>query len=163
MKLYETKIVKTDSLKPADYNPRTISKDEFEGLKNSLDGFGLLDDIVINTRTGHIVSGHQRYEAAKALGEAEVTIKEIDVDLKTEQKINVLMNSPAIQGKFDDLKLSEILETLKLDDDYESLRLDKLEPLDLSDFDDINSTQDREASDKTQSVTCPECGHGFEV
>lgn len=34
-----------------------------------------------------------------------------------EKKLNVIMNSTVISGKYDDLKLAEILEELKLDDD----------------------------------------------
>lgn len=160
MKLYETKKVNIDTLIPADYNPRVISKDEFEGLKASLDTYGLLDDIVWNKRTGNIVGGHQRVEALKVLGYTEATIKEVDLDLKEEKKLNSTLNNLHIQGKYDDLKLAEILEELKLDDDYESLRLNKLEPLDLS-----NTSKEIDVNDlldDSKTVICPKCNFEFE-
>lgn len=121
----------SELIKP-DYNPRTISKEEYEGLKQSIQTFGYVDLLVVNKRNNHIVGGNQRSEALKELGYDEVDVVELDLDDKQEKKLNVLLNSQAISGKYDDLKLAEILEELKLDEDYESLRLDKLTQLDLS-------------------------------
>jgi DNA modification methylase len=67
-----------------------------------------------------------------ALGWTDAVCNVVNLDKHEEKKLNVLMNSPAISGSWDDLKLAEILEELKLDDDYISLRLNELEPLDLS-------------------------------
>ena len=121
-----------NNLNPAEYNPRTITKDEFEGLKTSLKTFGQQENLIVN-KDMTIISGHQRYNAMKALGWTEAVCNLVELDKHEEKKLNVIMNSTAISGKYDDLKLSEILEELKLDDDYESLRLNALEPLDLSD------------------------------
>jgi DNA modification methylase len=125
--------IELSQLSPASYNPREISKEEFEGLKESLKTFGQQENLIVN-KDMTIISGHQRYEAMKALKWTEAVCNMVDLDKHQEKKLNVIMNSTAISGKYDDLKLSEILEELKLDDDYESLRLDKLEPLDLSDI-----------------------------
>lgn len=125
--------IQLGKLNPADYNPREISKEEFEGLKESLKTFGQQENLIVN-KDMTIISGHQRFEAMKALGWTEAVCNLVDLDKHAEKKLNVIMNSTAISGKYDDLKLSEILEELKLDDDYESLRLNALEPLDLSDI-----------------------------
>lgn len=125
--------IKLSELNPAEYNPRTITKEEFEGLKKSLETFGQQENLIVN-KDMTVISGHQRLQAMKALGWTEAICNLVDLDKHQEKKLNVIMNSTAISGKYDDLKLSEILEELKLDDDYESLRLDKLEPLDLSDI-----------------------------
>lgn len=123
--------IKLSELNPASYNPRQITKDEFEGLKKSLETFGQQENLIVN-KDYTVVSGHQRLEAMKALGWTEAICNVVDLDKHQEKKLNVIMNSTAISGKYDDLKLSEILEELKLDEDYEVLRLDKLEALDLS-------------------------------
>ena len=123
-----------NKLNPAEYNPRTITKDEFEGLKTSLKTFGQQENLIVN-KDMTIISGHQRYNAIKALGWTEAVCNLVDLDKHQEKKLNVLMNSKAISGKYDDLKLSEILEELKLDEDYEELRLNIIEPLDLSELD----------------------------
>ena len=155
--------IELSKLNPAKYNPRTITKEEFEGLKESLKTFGQQENLIVN-KDMTVISGHQRYEAMKALGWTEAVCNMVDLDKHAEKKLNVIMNSTAISGKYDDLKLAEILEELKLDDDYESLRLNELEPLDLSDKDfenkevDVDNLMD---SDKTK--VCPRCGFEYEV
>lgn len=125
------KTLKLSELSAAEYNPRIITKEEFEGLKESLKTFGQQENLIVN-KDMTIISGHQRFEAMKALDWTEAVCNLVDLDKHQEKKLNVIMNSPAISGKYDDLKLAELLEELKLDDDYSALRLDKLEPLDLS-------------------------------
>ncbi len=116
---------------PAEYNPRIITKEEFEGLKTSIETFGLVDPIVVN-KDMTIIGGHQRLRAVQALGHKVVPCIVLDLNKHDEKKLNVILNSQAISGKYDENLLMEILEELKLDDDYHDLRLDKLEPLDLS-------------------------------
>lgn len=130
----DIRALKLKDLNPAEYNPRTITKDEFDGLKKSLETFGQQENLIVN-KDNTIISGHQRFEAMKALGWTEAFCNVVDLDKKQEKKLNVIMNSSAITGTFDDLKLSEILEELKFDEDYTPLRLDVLEPLDLSNID----------------------------
>lgn len=121
-------------LNPAEYNPRTITKDEFDGLRQSLSTFGQQENLIVN-KDMTIISGHQRYRAMQALGWEEAVCNLVDLDKHQEKKLNVIMNSTAISGKYDDLRLAEILEELKLDEDYEALRLNVLETLDLSEPD----------------------------
>ena len=123
--------IPVSKINPAEYNPRSITKDEFSGLKTSLKTFGQQENLIVN-KDMTLISGHQRLEAMKALGWDEAVCNVVDLDKHEEKKLNVLMNSQAISGKWDDLKLAEILEELKLDDNYEALRLNELEPLDLS-------------------------------
>lgn len=120
-------------LNPAEYNPRVITKDEFSGLVESLKTFGQQENLIVN-KDMTVISGHQRLEAMKALGWEEAVCNVVDLDKHAEKKLNVIMNSHAISGKYDDILLGEILEELKLDDDYEALRLNELEPLDFSDL-----------------------------
>lgn len=57
-----------DNLKANPNNPRTISKVDFENLKQSIKEFGDLSGVVLNVRTGQLVGGHQRKEAFEQLG-----------------------------------------------------------------------------------------------
>ena len=142
--------IKVSDIKLADYNPRTMRADEFEGLKASLKEFGQTENFIVN-KDMTLISGHRRLEAAIALGWKTVECNVIDVDKKTEKKLNVVMNNRSIQGSFDDLKLAEILEELKFDDNYTDLRLDTLEPLDLSsvEIDETTMTSVDEYRDRT--------------
>lgn len=124
--------VKLSDLKPAAYNPRTISEDEFKGLQASIVAFGFVEPIVVN-KDMTIIGGHQRYQVAKKMGLMSIPAHVVDLSKHDERKLNVLLNSPAISGSYDEIKLAELLEELKLDANYYDLRLDQLEPLDLSD------------------------------
>ena len=46
-------------LKPAPYNPRTISEEALKGLGVSLEEFGDISGFTWNKQTGHLVTGHQ--------------------------------------------------------------------------------------------------------
>ena len=52
--------MRVDELQPADYNPREISPSALDGLRHSVERFGLVDPIVFNVRTQTVVGGHQR-------------------------------------------------------------------------------------------------------
>lgn len=124
-------LIALNKLKPASYNPRTMGADELEGLKESIKTFGQQENLIVN-KDLTVISGHQRLKAMESLGLTEAMCNVVDLDKRQEKKLNVLMNSQAISGRYNDLMLVEILEELKLDDDYEALRLNLLEPLDLS-------------------------------
>lgn len=102
-------------LKPAPYNPREITPEALAGLKTSLHEFGDISGIVWNSRTGHIVAGHQRLEALRAKHGDTLKIKGGDVVTPTgerfpirvvewpvskEQAANLAANNPAITGEF---------------------------------------------------------------
>lgn len=137
--------LRLDDINPADYNPRIITDLEFEGLVNSLKTFGQQENLIVN-KDMTLISGHQRLEAMKFIGWTKAECNVVDLDKASEKKLNLTMNNKAIAGKWDDNKLAEILDELKLDEDYKPLRLDALEQLDLS-----------EPAKKRKLITCPEC------
>lgn len=139
------------NIKTASYNPRLMRADEFEGLKTSLKQFGQQENFIVNDDMT-LISGHQRLEAAKQLGWTEVVCNVVKLDKKTEKKLNLAMNNRAIQGNFDELKLSELLEELKFDEDYTDLRLDTLEPLDLSDIEFDGASMSDEETYRNQAI-----------
>jgi ParB-like chromosome segregation protein Spo0J len=140
------KNIKLSKMNPAPYNPRVISEENMDGLRESIRRFGLVVPIVWNKNTGHIVGGHQRYEVLKEDGIASTKVVVVDLDTVQEQQLNVSLNNQAIQGEWDDPKLQKILEDLHTDgslsfDDLELLRLDELyQPLE--DLDDMTDVED---------------------
>lgn len=123
----EIKTMKVKDLKPAPYNPRTIEKQELEGLKASLKRFGLVEPIVWNKRTGYVVGGHQRL---KALQEERITdslVVVVDLSDDDEQALNITLNNPKAQGRFDEESVSRMLEELKPKmPEFEALNLQAL-------------------------------------
>ena len=55
--IIETK--RLSDLSPAPYNPRTITADALDGLRHSVERFGLVEPVIWNRQTGHVVGGHQ--------------------------------------------------------------------------------------------------------
>lgn len=89
------------------YNPRTISDDERKTIKRGIKKFGLVGGLVVNKRTGMtVVSGHQRLTVMDELNKFPeedyvIRVDLIDVDDKQEKELNILLNNPNAQGKWD--------------------------------------------------------------
>ncbi|MBK9471834.1 MAG: DNA modification methylase [bacterium] len=89
-----------DDLIPAAYNPRAISPAALDGLRHSVERFGLVEPVVWNRRTGRVVGGHQRLKVLQQLGETETQVVVVDLDEIEEKALNVALNNPAIAGEF---------------------------------------------------------------
>ncbi len=100
------------SITPANYNPRKISPDELNKLRNSIQKFGYVEPIIYNKRTGKIVGGHQRFKILKEILAPEelVDVVIVDLDENEEKTLNVALNR--IGGEWDDNKLSELLKNI---------------------------------------------------
>ncbi len=123
----QVRVMKLEALTPAPYNPRMISDAAARGLRASLRRFGLVQPIVWNRRTKHVVGGHQRIDALKSLGKTEAQVVLVDLPESEEKALNVTLNNPAITGAFtDDLQaiLAELSAMPGLE--FEELRLDLL-------------------------------------
>ncbi len=100
-------------LKPAPYNPRVELRPGdpvFEQLRRSLETFGVVEPIVWNRRTGHVVGGHQRLEVLRHLGHTHADVMTVDLTLAREKTLNLALNK--ITGSWDDAKLAAVLEEL---------------------------------------------------
>ena len=106
--------VTRDELKEAVYNPRIIDDQQLKRLKQGLKKHGLIGaSIVLNRRTGNVVSGHQRLKALDLLEGTknyELRVTAIDVDEREEKQINVQLNNPSMMGDWDIEKLGEMME-----------------------------------------------------
>ncbi|NKI28256.1 DNA modification methylase [Arenibacter sp. 6A1] len=115
----EKRIVK--DLVPYNYNPRKISPERLEKLKNSLEKYNLAEIPVINTEN-IIVAGHQRVKVLMALGRGEELIDvRVPNRAMTEQEFkeyNIVSNVSV--GYWD----TEILEECFADIDLMDLGLD---------------------------------------
>ena len=108
-------IVKVDinELISPEYNPRQITDDEMEKLKNSINEFGYVAPIIVNKHNNHIVGGNQRCLALKQLGYTMIDVIYIDEpDINKEKALNIRLNN--LSGEWDTNKLQNILDDLKL-------------------------------------------------
>lgn len=128
---YKTSRFELADLKPAKYNPRTISDDAFDGLSASIDRFGLVEPIIVNIRDKKniIVGGHQRFRVLRTKGVTAIDCVTVDLSEEDEKLLNLALNNPHTQGKFiDDLSayIEKFKETMTSDEAFLQLRIDKL-------------------------------------
>lgn len=124
----EVEKIKIEDITPADYNPRQISDNEMNKLKNSLEEFGLVDPIVVNLKNNTIISGHQRFNILQNDSENYKELNLIrlgdigwvftDTELKIEsveheKALNLRLNNSS--GDWDYDKLTLVLEEIKLE------------------------------------------------
>lgn len=117
--------MKLEDINPAPYNPRVELQPgdaQYEALKNSLGRFGLVEPLVVNRKTGNLISGHQRLNVLKAQGIEEAEVIVADLDEEAEKAANIAMNK--IEGEWDYDKLDEIFEGM----DREELKFTGFEP-----------------------------------
>ena len=84
-----------DSLIFAEYNPRQLTEEQYQQLKDSITRFGLVDPIIVNQhqdRKNIIVGGHQRTRVAKKLGIEEVPCVFVNLPYEKERELNVRLN-----------------------------------------------------------------------
>ena len=107
-----------NKLKPAKYNPRQITKKQYNDLKDSLDKFSLVEPIVVN-RDMTIIGGHQRYkiwkENAKKSNIESITIPCVVLDLNKEQEreLNIRLNKSGGEWDMDILANEFDIDKLK--------------------------------------------------
>lgn len=126
--------VMRSQIHPSDYNPRKIDDIGKKTLKKSLKLYGVLGGIIVNKQTQGeidgvqhytIVGGHQKvyildemnkYDDGTYENDYVLRVEVIDVDLKTEKQINVILNNANAQGQWDWDKLRELIPDIDYKD-----------------------------------------------
>lgn len=102
-------------LKNAPYNPRILNKTAARKLRESLKTNGLLQPIIFNQRTGHIVGGHQRVaqlDAIETKPDYFMDVAVVDLDDKQERAVNIQLNNTAVMGSWDMDALGDMLKDI---------------------------------------------------
>ena len=122
----ETAEVMRSEIHPSAYNPREITDEGRKQLKRSIKKYGIVGGIVVNKGTGMtIVGGHQKVAVLDEINHYDVTTKEndyrlkvemIDVDIKTEKQLNIVLNNPNVGGQWDYDKMRELVPDIDYKD-----------------------------------------------
>ena len=130
-------------LNDSEYNPRKLTKKQFQDIKNSLTKYGFVENIVVNEnkdRKNIIIGGHQRVRVAKAMGMKNIPVHYVDIgDIKQEKELNIRLNKNS--GEWDWDLLANIFDETDLmdwgfdDDELQFKELDTVEGL--TDEDDV--------------------------
>lgn len=122
--------VSVADLKSAEYNPRKWSVEAVEGLKASIEKFGLVDPIIVNKATNRlnvVIGGHFRLKVAKDLGFKEIPVVYVNIpDIEKEKELNLRLNKNVgewdwdLLAKFDENFLSTVgFSSQELDDIFD--------------------------------------------
>lgn len=111
----EVRVLPIDQLRPAGYNPRrplARSSPAYRKLRASVEAFGLVEPLVWNETSGRLVGGHARLAVLRDLGVSEVPVAVVRLDPAREKALNVVLNNPEAQGRYDPGKLADLLAEL---------------------------------------------------
>jgi len=173
-----------EDLKPAPYNPRSMTQHALDGLTFSMGRFGDLSGIVWNKKTGNVVCGHQRLRALRekygvnlqildsteSNDEAYIytpdktvkfKVRKVDWDLPMEKAANLAGNATHITGNFT-LGVNQVIDDVLKDlpDVASSLELDLLK---INIDDPVGDDEKQDEEDEKKSITCPNCSHKWVV
>lgn len=143
---------KIKELKDHPKNARNLTNLQGEHLETSIDKFGIIDKIIINT-DNVIIGGHQRKRILKKKGikEVECWVPERTLNAKEVEELNVRLNRNV--GEWDWEKLANEWEPVELVE--WGFRPSEL-------IEDITKDISEEKQEKEKKKTsCPNCGHEF--
>ena len=183
--------IKLIDIEPAEYNPRSMTEAAKQKLRNSIETFGLVDPIIINTKNNRIIGGHQRYQVLldMLMENDNLAEREYDYLIKDdygyvfdfnnlnienedyEKALNIVLNNTNLMGEYDYEKLGTIFEDLRFNgfnldftgfDDLDFAEIELQNDLEFADID-LGGNAEPEPSIDDMTVTCPYCGETFEV
>ena len=106
----ESKLIK--DLKPAKYNPRQITKKQYNDLKKSIEKFDLVDPIIVN-KDYTVIGGHQRLKICKELKYKDVDCVILDLTKEEERELNIRLNKSGGEWDMDILANEFDVQELK--------------------------------------------------
>lgn len=119
--------VKINELKPSEYNPRKWSEDQLQKLRESLEKFGVVDPLIVNShpsRTNIVIGGNMRLKVLKDMKYTDVPVVYLNLDEAKERDLNVRLNKTG--GEFDLDLLKDFDESLLEDIGFSSEELDDI-------------------------------------
>lgn len=122
-----------EAIRPHPKNPRQITPKAEKRLRGKVKEIGLIQPVIVNRRTGHLVGGHQRLAILDKLegydkDPAKTYALDVSVcDLSDAQELEMLvyLNNPATQGIFDIDLLADL--NLEMGVGFEAMGFDQLD------------------------------------
>ena len=112
---------KRSEVQIAPYNPRKISPQQKAMLKRSVKKYGVIGGITVNKRTMTIVGGNQKIAILDEMlgypdNDYTLLAEAVDVDLKQEKEMNLMLNSDNARGEWDEEKVRDMLPDISWQD-----------------------------------------------
>jgi ParB-like chromosome segregation protein Spo0J len=141
-----------EELQLATYNPRQLTREQYNHLKESIERFGLVDPIIVNdneARKNIVIGGHQRLQIAKDLGFTTVPVVYLNLDEPMERELNVRLNKNTGEWNMDILA-NEFPEALLTEIGFSDIELHGIP----------EEEPEPPAEKKGWTLKCPQCGFG---
>jgi hypothetical protein len=171
--LPETVTISMDEIVPYPNNPRRITEEAIEAVRQSIEKFGYVQPIALHKETKQIVVGHTRFQALQRLGVKEIEVYLLDISLEKAKEYRVIDNRLNELSEWDHRSLvlelrewdTQLLESYFPNIDLEIGQLKNMEVTQNQvDQAVTQATSVREASiDPLTKVVCPDCDHTFKV
>ena len=160
----ESKNMDIKKLKLWDDNPRIITAENYERLKNHIKKYSQYKPLIINQHN-IVIGGNMRLRAMEELGFKEVWVVMVTTKGRPEM-IEYALSDNEQFGEWDEEKLAEMLTEDWVDIDVKNFKIDfgkkSLEDL-MNEFgpSDDDQEEEDEDEDKKKTVECPKCHHIF--
>ena len=149
---WTTQTRKISDLKQFEKNPRQLSKQELEQLTKSIEKFGYVEIVVIDT-DNTILAGHMRVRVLKKHKVKEIEVRVPNRPLTEQEREQYVINSNLIHGSFDyDILANEwnaedlVSYGFNTEDLFSGITEDKPK---------------KKTKKKSKQHECPECGCKF--
>lgn len=110
------------------YNPRKWNEEQLKSLTESIEKFGVVDPLILNSAPGRenvLIGGHMRLAALEKLGYTEAPVVYVNIpDVEREKELNIRLNKNT--GEFDFNLLAEFDEKLLSSIGFGSEELDEI-------------------------------------
>lgn len=148
-------------IRPYDKNPRFITSDATNAVAASIEEFGFLNPIVIDT-SGVILAGHNRYQAAKKLGLTTVPTLTADMSELKARGYRIASNKTGELAQWDRAMLDDELGEIMRDcneligamgiSEWEVKRVQALAELDAGGEGEISTKQNKKTPEPAPSI-----------
>lgn len=159
----EIQVVDIDSLVLNPKNNNKHPKEQIERLAKLIQYQGFRNPVVVSKRTGFVLAGHGRIEAAKLAGLKEVPV--MYQDFENEAQEYAYLTSDNAIASWAEIDLSAVTtELLELGPEFTDLELLGVQSIEsLKDiFFEEGSEEDQGQLDQKQMTKCPNCGEQFD-
>lgn len=151
-------------------NPKNMnshSKEQIERLQKLIEFQGFRNPIIVSNRTGFVVAGHGRIEAARNMGMSLVPVMYQDFDNEA-QEYAYMVSDNAI-ASWSELDLSKVnIEMLDFGPEFDvdtlgikDFSIEPVEKYEMDDYSDKNKEIDTDNFGNDLEHQCPKCGFEF--
>lgn len=160
----DIKMVDVEAIVPNPKNANRHSIEQIQRLEKLIKYQGFRNPLIVSNRTGFLVVGHGRLEAAKNLGMNEVPVIYQDFESEAQEYAYLISdNEIARWAELDKQALLDNLDESGLDD-LQLLGIEDIDSIKLPNFDPASLDEQGKLDElDPKYISCPNCGEDFDL